>query len=304
MRRAWTPIGEVFVWSQPGLKTRFEQLLVAADRATLERRMRAFFEAADEAGFTAAWPLPASCGAKLTALFSARAATRFDPARIRPFARVAGRPHRFKIPASAMAFAYVDPALIPRGDHRFLGRFDPHQAGPKLVFNVREVPLYASVLEGPVCVHDYRHSRFAALHVPEALVRGELRRLRASPGPADTLNLRPRWATAARLFQQPGDLLHYVAGVVNSRVVQEDFAPWVGATEEVPIPVLDERNAPLARCVAEAARGLGPGADLPEQAERAVRSLYDAGRGERPGRPPARTHEPAVRSAPRPQRLL
>jgi len=173
-----------------------------------------------------------------------------------------------------MAWAYVDPALIPRGDHRMHGAYDPHRLGPKLVFNAREIPLVCAVVEGPACVHDWRHSRFAPLLAPARLLERGLFQAREEDLGPPALNLAPRWAEAAGRFEAPSDLLFYVCACVNSRLVQERFAPLVGASEEVPIPRVDATTAPLARRVAASARALGPGEPLPGPAERDVGRLY------------------------------
>jgi hypothetical protein len=174
-----------------------------------------------------------------------------------------------------MAFAYVDPALIPRGDHRFRGGWDPHPLGPKLVFNVRETPLSAAVVPGPTCVHDYRHSRFAPLVAPEGVVRGGLKAARrgADLG-CEALNFVPAWAAAARALRDPSDLLEYLSAIINSRLVQERFAPICGESEEVPVARPDGRALRLAQQVADAARKVPPGGSLPELAEEAVLALY------------------------------
>jgi hypothetical protein len=278
MRACGEPVGGVFAVSLPGLKTRYEELLVDRSRAALEARMREFFESCSLDEFASRHRLPERTRPKLVAAFEARARTRFNQDALRPFARYAGRPHRFRVPARAMLWAYVDRELIPRGDHRFRGSWDPHQRGPKLVFNVREVPLAAAVVEGGACVHDYQHARFAPLWVPGRMVREGLS---ASWGKSDTralgaeeLNLTPAWAEAAARLRAPDDLLHYIAAIFNSRLVQERFAPMVGATEEVPIARVSATSLPLVQQLADTARALGPGEDLPATSEVLVRCLY------------------------------
>lgn len=276
MRGAGDPIGSLFPLSFPGLKTRFEELLVAKAADRLAHRMREFFEASDPKAFAERHRIPAGAAAKLDAAFEARSRTRFAKSAIRPFAQFAGPKHRFRVPEEAMAWAYVDPELIPRGDHRMHGEYDPHRLGPKLVFNAREIPLVSAVVDGPTCVHDWRHSRFAPLRAPLRLVERGLFKARAEDleGPA-MLNLATRWAEAAVRFDDPSDLLFYVCACVNSKLVQERFAPLVGASEEVPIPRLDGKGAVrLAREVASSARALAPRQALPDPAERAVRKLY------------------------------
>ncbi|HSP80155.1 MAG TPA: N-6 DNA methylase, partial [Myxococcaceae bacterium] len=153
--------------SFPGVKTRFDELLVDADPQRLLARIEAFARTPLEAleDFARAHQLPAPLLPKLRALkqgppFSA------DPARVRPFFRYAGARHRGTLPPEARAFCYLDRRLIPRGDHRLRGPYDPHRGAVKLLFNVRELPLSAALLEEEGCVHDHRHARFAPLLVP------------------------------------------------------------------------------------------------------------------------------------------
>jgi hypothetical protein len=276
MRAAGDRIGSVFAVTFTGLKTRFDELLADDSHEALERRMKDFFAARSARAFALRHGIPTSALVKLEQALRARSATAFDPAAIRPFARYAGVRHRFRVPESAMAFAYVDPALIPRGDHRFRGDLDPHVLAPKLVFNVRETPLSAAVVAGPTCIHDYRHSRFAPLFAPQAVVRAG--RAAARPGAplgGPALNLAPEWARAALALREPADLLYYLAAVVNSRLVQEGFAPLCGESEELPVPRLSGRAALRAgQELADAARASPPGASLPERAEKIVSSLY------------------------------
>lgn len=273
MRESGAPIGSVLRVSFPGLKTRFDELLTADSRETLAERMRELFEAADPHAFAERHRLPERTRGKLAAAFEARARTSFCEEAIRPFARYAGTRHRFRVPPEAMAFAYVDRELIPRGDHRFRGNYDPHRDGPKLVFNVREVPLSAAVVEGPVCVHDYRHSRFAPLHVPSSIAAGRVRPAGAEL-PFRELNLSHPWAEAARLLREPADLFYFACAVFNSAAVLELFAPAFGASEEVPIPRFETRRASLVQAVADEARGLESGASLSPGSERAIRRLF------------------------------
>ncbi len=275
MRAAGDRIGQVFAVTFSGLKTRFDELLADADRDALERRMKAFFAARSAKAFALRHGIPPPALDKLEQALRARRGTAFTAQAIRPFARYAGVRHRFRVPESAMAFAYVDPALIPRGDHRFRGNLDPHQLAPKLVFNVRETPLSAAVVEGPTCIHDYRHSRFAPLFAPQAVVRLGLKAARpgASLG-SPALNLAPDWARAACALREPSDLLHFLCAVVNSRIVRERFAPLCGESEELPIPRVSGRALRVAQGLADAARAAAPGDELPEKAERAVTALY------------------------------
>ncbi|MGI5864487.1 MAG: Eco57I restriction-modification methylase domain-containing protein [Myxococcales bacterium] len=273
MRESGAPIGSVLRVSFPGLKTRFDELLTADTREALAKRMRAFFEANDPDEFAERHRIPERARSKLAVAFEARARTRFRKDAIRPFARYAGTRHRFRVPPQAMAFAYVDRELIPRGDHRFRGTYDPHRDGPKLVFNVREVPLSAAVVEGPVCVHDYRHSRFAPLWVPPTIAEGWSRPT-GHELPFRELNLSRAWAESARLLREPADLFYFICAAFNSAAVQELFAPAFGASEEAPVPRFDGRRAKLVQALADEARELEPGGALSVSSERAIRALY------------------------------
>ena len=275
MRLAGDRLGSLFPLSFPGLKTRFEELLVDEDGGRLAARLRDFFEATEPEAFAKRHAIREKAMPKLLAAFAAREHTRFDKAKVRPFARFAGPKHRFRIPRPAFAWAYVDPELIPRGDHRFHGQYDPHRLGPKLVFNAREVPLVSAVVEGPACVHDWQHSRFAPLWAPQLLVEGGLFQVKATDqlGPR-ALNLAPAWKDSALRLREPADLFFYVCAVINSALVQERFAPVAGASEEVPIPRLGPGELAKAQRIADVARALSCSETLPPAAERAVRALF------------------------------
>ena len=93
--------------------------------------------------------------------------------------------------------------------------------------------------------------------------------------PPLALNLAPARAEAARgFFEDPAALLHNISAIYNSRLVQEEFAPAVGASEVLPIARLTAKNASLARALARASKQAGPGGDLPPSAELQVRRLY------------------------------
>ncbi len=190
-----------------GLKTRFDELLVDEDRARLTKRIRSFLRGRDTGleGFDA----------KLKALREhARGAT-FDEKNVR----------RFLHPTGARAWCYVDRLLIPRGDHRFRGGFDPHRSKLKLVFNVRELPLHAQVLDEAGCVTMYRHTRFAPELVPRAL----LERPTATNFDADDLveNLTAR----GREIGTVREVFERIARHINSREFQDVWAPAFGTTE-------------------------------------------------------------------------
>ena len=247
------------------------------DRRRLEQRMRDFFAAArPREPSPRATASPQRAAAKLAAAFAARAKTAFDRRRIRPFARYAGRPHRFR--------------HRPRGDGLRLRRPGAHSARrPPLPRRLRSAPARPQAgLQRPrdaarrrrwsragCCVHDYRHARFAPLWVPEAIVRGGL--AAARPGATlgkRALNLAPAWRETAQSMREPSDLLYFLSAVVNSRLVQERFAPAVGESEEIPIARLGGARVKLAQRLADAARKIAPGGSLGTEDERRVEALY------------------------------
>jgi hypothetical protein len=146
------------------------------------------------------------------------------------------------VPDSARAFCYLHRSLIPRGDHRLTGRFDPHLHPVKLVFNVRELPLSAALLEAEGCIPAHRHARFAPLEVPEQVWK---------LGPAagrSPLELGPlvpnlsasgrewgrEWASRVggthRAFQQ-------LVSFINGPAVQDVWAPAFGRSRTLPVPL-------------------------------------------------------------------
>ncbi len=231
--------------SFPGLKTRFDELLVDKDPERLLQRVQHFARtpARGLADFARTHAIPPALLPKLHAL-KAGPALRVDRACIRPFFRYAGARHRGSLPPEARAFCYLDRRLIPRGDHRLRGPYDPHRGAVKLIFNVRELPLSAALLEEEGCVHDHRHARFAPLLVPRRL-RDEgldLTRTAASVEELGPLvpNLSPRGlAWAERLG---GPLLAFRAFVrfLNGPDVQQRWAPVFGASRVVPVPLEDD----------------------------------------------------------------
>lgn len=242
----WSELGEpldvLVPVSLPGLKTRFDELLVDADPTKLEERLRAFLTAAPPQleTFAQALALPARTHAKLAALHSAalKAGVEFDAANLRPFWRYAGARHRAGVPVEARAYCYLDRRLIPRGDHRLRGRYDPHLGPAKLLFNVRERPLSATVLEAEGCVHDHRHTRFAPLLVPER-VRAQGLAVTRSQGDLGPLvpNLSPRGLAFAEGHGGPLELFRRIARFVNSDPVQRAWVPAFGASRVLPVPL-------------------------------------------------------------------
>ena len=202
-----------------GLKTRFDELLVDDDRLALQRRIEDLANADDLDAFMARHGLPHR--AKLEALWANR--TAFDPKKVRGFHHPRGtHPARF---------CYLDRALIPRGDHRLRGDYDPHAEPVKLVFNINELPLAAKVLDAPGCVTAYRHSRFAPLFVPSTVL---------SEGLAVTRSGQPlgeRVANVSLEVKNPRGLFDRVARFITSAEVQQVWAPAFGTRRILPIPL-------------------------------------------------------------------
>jgi N-6 DNA Methylase len=214
-KRAGLTLPELVPVSFAGLKTRFDELLVDDDRAVLERRVRAFLETDVEA-FAADFGL-GDFMPKLAALKVFSKAARFDASRVRPFLR-----YRGPKPMGAPAWCYVDRQLIPRGDHRLRGTFDPHATNLKLVFNMNELPLAAHVLDTPGCVTMYRHSRFAPAMVP----RGLLEDWNAKDFDAE--DLVPNLTDRAAKLGDARTVFEHIARHVMSPAFQEVWAPAFG----------------------------------------------------------------------------
>ncbi len=223
--------------SSPGLKTRFDELLVDDDQERLLERVRAFIACATEdlERFADTQLLDRALLPKLTALraFTQLRPEDVTPDAIRPFHRYAGARHRGTIPESARAWCYLDRQLIPRGDHRLRGDWDPHACDVKLVFNVRELPLSAALLDRPGCVHDHRHARFAPLYVPRRILEeGAFRGARGGLG-EDVPNLSPRGRAWASALGGPRPLYEALVRFINGTEVQELWAPTFGASSEL-----------------------------------------------------------------------
>ncbi len=242
---AWRARGEALDRLVPvhctGLKTRFDELLVDADPEALLERVDAFLTLApgQMGRFARAYALAPALVPKLDALrLTPGLPKRADRAALRPFFRYAGSKHRSCVPDSARAFCYLDRRLIPRGDHRLSGRFDPHLHPVKLVFNVRELPLSAALVDSPGCIPAHRHARFAPLVVPErvwelgtAAGRSDMH---LGPPVPNLSALGRDWAArlggVRRAFQELVDF-------INSPAVQDHWAPAFGRSRTLPIPL-------------------------------------------------------------------
>jgi hypothetical protein len=228
--------------SLPGVKTRFDELLVDEDPRRLLTRLEDFARAPLEAlgDFARAHGIPEALLPKLHALKEGPAFS-VDPARVRPFFRYAGARHRGTLPPEARAFCYLDRRLIPRGDHRLRGPWDPHRGAVKLLFNVRELPLSAALLEEEGCVHDHRHARFSPLLVPQR-VRDEGLDITRVTGSEDALgplvpNLSPRGLVWAERLGGPLAAYRAIVRFLNGPEVQLHWAPVYGASRVVPVPL-------------------------------------------------------------------
>lgn len=230
--------------SFPGLKTRFDELLVDADPRRLLARVSEFLETSEAglAAFAARHHIAAKHLPKLTALKRhVPEGTVAIAERVRPFIRYAGARHRSVVPDEAWAHCYLDRALIPRGDHRLrllpAGRlYDPHAVDVKLLFNVRERPLSASRVDRSGCVHAHRHSRFAPLFVPRSLRDGS-----GELDPEDLVpNLSPAGLALASSFGGPAGLFDAICRFINSEPVQDVWAPALGSHRILPVPLQGE----------------------------------------------------------------
>ena len=224
----WRAKGELLTDLVPvsfaGLKTRFDELLVDDDRQALEARVADFIAAKNVSAFAKQYGLTKFLS-KLEQLKEHGPGARFDAKLVRPFLR-----YRGPKPRGANAWCYVDRLLIPRGDHRLRGEFDPHASKLKLVFNLHELPLAAHVIDEPGCVTMYRHSRFAPSMVPRALL--------TEPGATrfDAEDLVPNLSDRGKKFGSTRAVFEQVAKHINSKAFQELWAPAFGTTRTPIIP--------------------------------------------------------------------
>jgi hypothetical protein len=241
-RASGEPLTTLVPVSLPGVKTRFDELLVDADPQRLLARVAHFARTPPEAlaRYALDHGLPEALLPKLRAL-KAGPPFQVDATRVRPFFRYAGARHRGTLPPEARAFCYLDRRLIPRGDHRLRGPYDPHRGAVKLLFNVRELPLSAALLEEEGCVHDHRHARFAPLLVPqrvrdEGLEVTRLVDTEAALGPL-VPNLSPQGLAWAERLGGPLAAFRALVHFLNGPEVQEVWAPVYGASRVVPVPL-------------------------------------------------------------------
>lgn len=215
-------LAELVPVSFAGLKTRFDELLVDDDRERLAARLRDFLSGGPLPAFARRHGLETLLP-KLAALRAFAGDARFDAANVRRFVR-----YRGPLPARPPGWCYVDRRMIPRGDHRLRGDFDPHRATVKLVFNAHELPLAAHVLDGDGCVTMYRHTRFAPLEVPRSLLEDPLD---ARPSGPLVPNLTPAGEALAARLGGPRAVFEHVARHVMSDDFQRHWAPAFGAAE-------------------------------------------------------------------------
>jgi tRNA1(Val) A37 N6-methylase TrmN6 len=224
--------------SFPGLKTRFDELLVDADRDRLLRRMKDFLRLSPEQ-LLKEWWLPGRVLPKLRLLRAAAPRSlEIERSKVRRFLPYKG-PKGFQTGIAVPAWCYLERALIPRGDHRLRGQYDPHQGKVKLAFNVRELPLHAALVEEEGCVTAYRHSRFAPLWVPQCALTGGASAAAKNPRDKKALNFSPRGAQWVKRVGDPVEALRRIVDFVRSDEVQKVWAPAFGTTRVLPVPFLE-----------------------------------------------------------------
>lgn len=208
-----------------GLKTRFDELLVADDRHVLAERVASFINTKDVNDFAHAFGLQAFVS-KLAHLKQYATKAVFDPAYLRPFLR-----YRGPNPRGASGWCYLDRHLIPRGDHRLRGHFNPHDSTLKLAFNLHELPLAAAVIDEPGCVTMYRHSRFAPESVPRALL------LSPAATHFDVDDVVPNLSPRGHSFGSARAVFDHVARHFMSAEFQNVWAPAFGKAKVPLIPL-------------------------------------------------------------------
>lgn len=222
LHRRWSvhgaPLTSLIPVTFAGLKTRFDELLVDDNRERLEERISAFLGCRNLEAFAKHFGLTAFV-AKLAALKQHAVGARFNTDNVSPFIRYRGAQ-----PRGAPAWCYVDRALIPRGDHRLRGTFNPHAARVKLAFNMREVPLWAELMDEPGCVTMYRHTRFAPDFVPRALIENP------TASVVDAQDLVPNLTPLAQGYGTVHEVFARVVREMTSLDFQNVWAPNFGTT--------------------------------------------------------------------------
>ncbi len=228
-------VTELIPVSFPGLKTRFDELLVDDDAKRLLERVRAFCRCSPSElpAFARRFELAPALLPKLRALRGSFSSLAVSRSQVRRFVR-----YRGELPSGPPGFCYLERQLIPRGDHRLRGDYDPHAAEVKLVFNQLELPLWAQVLEGDQCITAYRHARFAPLSVPVALLADPACRTLDPRGPVAP-NLSPLGLAWAKALGSPRAVFDHVAAHLRSEAFQTVWAPAFGRTRVPLVPLPD-----------------------------------------------------------------
>lgn len=239
----WRAQGELLETLVPvsltGLKTRFESLWVDTSRDVLAARVRAFFEAQPSQlpHFAREHGLPEASLSKLAALKAMSANVSFDAANLWPFVVLSAPATGVVEPQQSAAFCYLERRLIPRGDHRFRGVWNPHRHAIKLVFNLRERPLFAFLLKKQACVPAFQHTRFAPLHVPRALLLRTTVSVRTDEEAADEVpNLSAAGLAWAQQLGGATEAFARIARFIASDEVQNVWAPAFATSRVLPIP--------------------------------------------------------------------
>jgi hypothetical protein len=238
-REQGEPLDVLVPISLTGLKTRFEELWVASSREDLEERVRAFLGASSSqlADFAHAHAMSPAKVKKLRALKALDASVKFAAENIWPFVGLSAPRAGSSLPVRDDGYCYLERRLIPRGDHRFRGLWNPHACPTKLVFNARERPLFAFVLEERACVPAFQHTRFAPLLVPRVLRDGGLRSVGKQAELDDEgPNLSPPGLEWAQGLGGPARAFERIAAFIASDEVQQVWAPAFATTRVLPIP--------------------------------------------------------------------
>lgn len=233
---AWRADGEPLTTlvpvSFPGLKLRFDELLADADPDRLLRRISELTTLAPRGvpAFCERWEIPPPARRKLELARAAAQNLAVSERSVRPLLRFKG-PKGFGPPA----WCYLDRRLIPRGDHRLRGAYDPHVERRKLVFNVHELPLVAAYVDAPGCVTAWRHTRFAPARVPRRVLHEGLA-VASRLSPAECADLVPNLSPRGRRWEK-ADPFRAIADFLQSDAVQRRWAPGLALERVVPVPL-------------------------------------------------------------------